>query len=128
MGVAIRTGTPDPSSVWPGRAYPRGAPGQAPRRERFVEQEQIWLGRQGACQRHPAVAARPRAGRAGAGAARRCHVVSGHEDALFLGLPGTGESHLAQAIGHAAIQQSHKVLYREAHVLLENRSCASIYQ
>lgn len=26
------------------------------------------------------------------------------EDALFLGPPGTGTSHLAQAIGHAAIQ------------------------
>jgi DNA replication protein DnaC len=42
-----------------------------------------------------------------------------HEDALFLGPPGTGKSHLAQAIGHAAIQQGHRVLYREAHVLLE---------
>jgi hypothetical protein len=29
------------------------------------------------------------------------------------------QSHLAQAIGHAAIQQGHKVLYREAHVLLD---------
>ena len=40
-----------------------------------------------------------------------------HEDALFLGPPGTGKSHLAQAIGLAAIQQGHRVLYREAHVL-----------
>jgi len=45
--------------------------------------------------------------------------VAQHEDALFLGPPGTGKSHLAQAIGHAAIQQGHKVLYREAHVLIE---------
>ncbi len=37
----------------------------------------------------------------------------------LLGPPGTGKSHLAQGIGHAAIQQGHKVLYREAHVLLE---------
>jgi DNA replication protein DnaC len=30
--------------------------------------------------------------------------IARHEDALFLGPPGTGKSHLAQAIGHAAIQ------------------------
>jgi DNA replication protein DnaC len=41
------------------------------------------------------------------------------EDALFLGPPGTGKSHLAQAIGRAAIQQGYRVLYREAHALLE---------
>lgn len=41
------------------------------------------------------------------------------EDALFLGPGGTGKSHLAQAIGQAAIQQGHKVLYRETHILLE---------
>ncbi len=41
------------------------------------------------------------------------------EDALFLGPGGTGKSHLAQAIGHAAIQQGHRVLYRETHLLLE---------
>ena len=42
-----------------------------------------------------------------------------HEDALFLGPPGTGKSHLAQAIGQAAIQQGYRVLYRETHHLLE---------
>lgn len=41
------------------------------------------------------------------------------EDALFLGPGGTGKSHLAQAIGHAAILQGYRVLYRETHVLLE---------
>ena len=41
------------------------------------------------------------------------------EDALFLGPGGTGKSHLAQAIGHAAIQQGYQVLYRETHILLE---------
>jgi DNA replication protein DnaC len=41
------------------------------------------------------------------------------EDALFIGPGGTGKSHLAQAIGQAAIQQGHKVLYRETHILLE---------
>jgi DNA replication protein DnaC len=45
--------------------------------------------------------------------------VARHEDVLFLGRPGTGKSHLAQAIGHAAIAQGYAVLYREAHVLLE---------
>jgi DNA replication protein DnaC len=45
--------------------------------------------------------------------------VAQHEDALFLGPPGTGKSHLAQAIGFAVIQQGYRVLYREAHVLLE---------
>src|SRR5450631_3149425 len=42
--------------------------------------------------------------------------IARREDALFLGPPGTGKSHLAQAIGHAAIQQGHRVLYRETHV------------
>jgi DNA replication protein DnaC len=41
------------------------------------------------------------------------------EDVLFLGPGGTGKSHLAQAIGQAAILQGHKVLYRETHILLE---------
>jgi DNA replication protein DnaC len=52
--------------------------------------------------------------------------VAQHEDALFLGPPGTGKSHVAQAIGHAAIQQGHRVLYREAHVLLEELSEATL--
>ena len=41
------------------------------------------------------------------------------EDVLFLGPGGTGKSHLAQAIGWAAIQQGYQVLYRETHVLLD---------
>jgi DNA replication protein DnaC len=45
--------------------------------------------------------------------------IAQHEDVLFLGRPGTGKSHLAQAIAHAAIGQGYAVLYREAHVLLE---------
>ena len=45
--------------------------------------------------------------------------VGEHADALFLGPPGTGKSHLAQAIGLAVIQQGYRVAYREAHVLLE---------
>jgi len=41
------------------------------------------------------------------------------EDALLLGPPGTGKSHLAQAIGHAAILQGHSVRYYEVYRLLE---------
>ena len=48
-----------------------------------------------------------------------CRFVDRREDALFLGPGGAGKSHLAQAIGHAAILQGHRVLYREAHVLLD---------
>ncbi|MBA2682927.1 MAG: ATP-binding protein [Gemmatimonadaceae bacterium] len=52
--------------------------------------------------------------------------VTQHEDALFLGPPGTGKSHLAQAIGLAVIQQGYRVLYREAHVLLEELADAQL--
>ena len=45
--------------------------------------------------------------------------IAKREDALFLGPGGTGKSHLAQAIGQAAILQGYKVLYREVHVLLD---------
>lgn len=52
--------------------------------------------------------------------------INKREDALFLGPPGTGKSHLAQAIGRAAIQQGFRVLYREAHVLLEELADAPL--
>jgi DNA replication protein DnaC len=52
--------------------------------------------------------------------------VSQCDDALLLGPPGTGKSHLAQALGLAAIQQGHRVLYREAHVLLEELADATL--
>lgn len=45
--------------------------------------------------------------------------IARREDALFLGPPGTGKSHLAQAIGRAAIQQGYRVVYHEAHTLIE---------
>ena len=48
------------------------------------------------------------------------------EDALFLGPPGTGKSHLAQAIGRAAIQQGYRVVYREAHLLIEEIAEAAL--
>ena len=49
-----------------------------------------------------------------------CAFIGKREDALFLGPGGTGKSHLAQAIGQAAIQQGYRVLYREAHILLDD--------
>ena len=48
------------------------------------------------------------------------------EDALFLGPPGTGKSHLAQAIGLAAIQQGYRVVYRETHTLLNDIADATL--
>jgi DNA replication protein DnaC len=51
--------------------------------------------------------------------------IAKHEDALFLGPGGTGKSHLAQAIGQAAILQGYKVLYREVHVLLDELADAA---
>src|SRR5439155_10605648 len=52
--------------------------------------------------------------------------VAQHEDGLFLGPPGTGKSHLAQAIGVAVIQQGHRVLYREAHTLVDELAEAQL--
>jgi DNA replication protein DnaC len=52
--------------------------------------------------------------------------IAQHEDALFLGPPGTGKSHLAQAIGRAAILQGYQVRYFEAHTLLEEIADATL--
>jgi DNA replication protein DnaC len=51
--------------------------------------------------------------------------IAKREDALFLGPGGTGKSHLAQAIGQAAILQGYKVLYREVHVLLDEMAAVA---
>ena len=40
-------------------------------------------------------------------------------DCLILGNPGSGKSHLAEAIGMTAILAGFRVIYREAHVLFE---------
>lgn len=48
-----------------------------------------------------------------------CRFIDKREDVLFLGPGGSGKSHLAQAIGQAAILQGHRVIYRETHRLLE---------
>ena len=48
--------------------------------------------------------------------------IAQREDALFLGPPGTGKSHLAQAIGRAAIQQGYRVrLSRGPHAARRDR-------
>jgi IstB-like ATP binding protein len=52
--------------------------------------------------------------------------IAPHEDALFLGPPGTGKSHLAQAIGQAAIQQGYRVLYRETAAMAARRRAAML--
>jgi DNA replication protein DnaC len=48
------------------------------------------------------------------------------EDALLLGPPGSGKSHIAQAIGLAVIHQGHRVAYREVHTLLEELADATL--
>jgi DNA replication protein DnaC len=52
--------------------------------------------------------------------------IARHEDALFLGPPGSGKSHLAQAVGLAAIQQGYRVLYRETHTLINDIAEATL--
>jgi DNA replication protein DnaC len=52
--------------------------------------------------------------------------IARHHYALFLDLPGTGKSPLVQAIGQAAIQQGYRVLYREAHTLLDELAEATL--
>jgi DNA replication protein DnaC len=39
--------------------------------------------------------------------------ISHPDDALFLGPPGTGKSHLAQVIGRAVIQKGYRVIIRK---------------
>ncbi len=46
--------------------------------------------------------------------------IDAKDDALLLGPPGTGKSHVAKALALAAVSRGYKVLYREAHQLIED--------
>jgi DNA replication protein DnaC len=46
--------------------------------------------------------------------------IDAREDALLLGPPGLGKSHCAKALAQLAVGRGYKVLYREAHQLLED--------
>ena len=42
------------------------------------------------------------------------------QDALLIGSPGTGKSHIAKTVAHGAIEAGYKVIYREAHTFFED--------
>ncbi|MDH3288947.1 MAG: IS21-like element helper ATPase IstB [Betaproteobacteria bacterium] len=46
--------------------------------------------------------------------------IEAKDDALLIGRPGTGKSHIAKAIAALAVNRGHKVIYREAHQLIED--------
>jgi len=46
--------------------------------------------------------------------------IDAREDALLIGAPGVGKSHIAKALAHLAVQRGYKVFYREAHVLIDD--------
>ena len=46
--------------------------------------------------------------------------IDAKEGALLIGRPGTGKSHIAKAIALAGVERGYKVLYREAHQLIED--------
>jgi DNA replication protein DnaC len=45
--------------------------------------------------------------------------IDAREDALLIGAPGLGKSHCAKALAQLAVGRGYKVLYREAHELIE---------
>ena len=48
--------------------------------------------------------------------------IEAKEDALLIGRPGTGKSHIAKALALLAVNRGYKVHYREAHQLIEDIS------
>jgi DNA replication protein DnaC len=46
--------------------------------------------------------------------------IDAREDALLIGKPGTGKSHVAKALALLAVERGYKVLYREAQQLIED--------
>jgi DNA replication protein DnaC len=46
--------------------------------------------------------------------------IEAREDALLIGPPGLGKSHIAKSLAQLAVQRGYKVLYREAHVLIDD--------
>ncbi|MCC6771238.1 MAG: ATP-binding protein [Gemmatimonadaceae bacterium] len=45
--------------------------------------------------------------------------IPAHDGALLIGSPGTGKSHVAKALALLAVNRGYKVIYREAHELIE---------
>lgn len=46
--------------------------------------------------------------------------IDAREDGLFIGAPGVGKSHIAKSLALLAVQRGYTVVYREAHVLIED--------
>ena len=46
--------------------------------------------------------------------------IAAHDDALLVGPPGTAKSHVAKALALLAVNRGYKVIYREAHALIED--------